>query len=401
LRLRRAAPALALLAAIVSCRSAPAPPPLPTPLPTPTPDVVAVAPPRIHDDLPRESLIAAIDREIEAAPTRIGTARCSAGEVAGALIGLRQAAQEPSSDLSAYVTEHFAFARSTGRAGGALFTGYYEPVLTGRRRREGAFVYPLYQRPDDLIEIRLGDFDADWAGVTIYGRVSAGKLAPYHSRRAIDGDYVLDGRGLEIAWLDDPVSRYFLHVQGSGMIDLEDGTQLRVGFGGSNGRPYTSIGRLLLDEGALGPGQATAAAIQQYLRAHPERRDEVLFRNERYVFFREVADGPIGRLGVKLTDGRSAAIDAALYPLGALAYVETNAPVVDDAGTAIGQRPLRRLVLAQDTGAAITGPGRVDLFFGTGDQAGREAGAMSARGELYWLTPKSCAERTTRGTPAS
>jgi len=391
LRLRRSTAALTLLAALVSCRRAPAPPAaVPTPLPTPTPDVVAVTPPKIHDDLSRESLITAIDREIEGAPTRIGTAGCAAGDVASALIGLRQAAEEPDTDLSAYVAEHFAFERSTGRAGGALFTAYYEPVLSGRRRREGTFVYPLYARPDDLIEIRLGDFDKDWAGVTIYGRVSAGKLAPYHSRRAIDAEHALDGRGLEIAWLDDPVARYFLQVQGSGIVELEDGNRMRVGFAGSNGRPYTSIGRPLLDDGSLAPGQATATAIQQYLRAHPERRDEIMLRNERYVFFREVADGPIGRLGVKLTDGRSAAIDASLYPLGGLAYVETEAPELDESGTMIGQRPLRRLVLAQDTGAAITGPGRVDLFLGTGTRAGLEAGAMSARGELYWLTPRSC-----------
>jgi membrane-bound lytic murein transglycosylase A len=349
-----------------------------------------VTPPKIHDDLSRESLITAIDREIEGAPTRIGTAGCAAGDVASALIGLRQAAEEPDTDLSAYVAEHFAFEHSTGRDGGALFTAYYEPVLPGRRLREGTFVYPLYARPDDLIEIRLGDFDKDWAGVTIYGRVSAGKLAPYHSRRAIDAEHALDGRGLEIAWLDDPVARYFLQVQGSGIVELEDGNRMRVGFAGSNGRPYTSIGRPLLDDGSLAPGQATATAIQQYLRAHPERRDEIMLRNERYVFFREVADGPIGRLGVKLTDGRSAAIDASLYPLGGLAYVETEAPELDESGTMIGQRPLRRLVLAQDTGAAITGPGRVDLFVGTGNQAGLEAGAMNARGELYWLTPRSC-----------
>jgi membrane-bound lytic murein transglycosylase A len=347
-------------------------------------------PPKVHDDLPRETLVAAIDRELEGAPTRIGSVSCAAGEVATALIGLRQAAVRPDSDLAAYLAEHFIFERSTGRAGGALFTGYYEPILTGRRNRGGPFVYPLYERPDDLIEIRLADFDADWTGVTIYGRVSGGKLAPYHSRREIDRDGVLEGRGLEIAWLDDPVSRYFLQIQGSGIIELEDGTRLRLGFGASNGKPYTSIGRLLVEEGSLGGEPATAPAIQAFLRAHPERRDEVMFRNERYIFFREVADGPIGRLGVKLTDGRSVAVDATLYPLGALAYIETESPVVDSSGKPIGRQPLRRLVLAQDSGAAITGPGRVDVFFGSGERAGLEAGAMSARGELYFLVPREC-----------
>jgi len=390
-RLRRSPAALALLAALLSCRTVPAPPPArPTPVPTPTPDVVSVAPPKVHDDLPRETLVAALDREIEGAATRLGSAACPSGDVESALVGLRQAAVEPDADLPAYLAENFTFTRSTGRAGGTLFTGYYEPILSGRRQREGAFIYPLYERPDDLVEIRLGDFDADWADMTIFGRVSRGKLAPYHSRRAIDGEGVLDGRALEIAWLDDPVSRYFLHVQGSGILELEDGSRMRVGYGGSNGRPYTSIGRSLLEDGSLVPGQATAPAIQAYLRTHPERRDEVMFRNERYIFFHEVADGPVGRLGVRLTDGRSVAIDASLYPLGSLAYIETEAPLVDSTGKALGQQPIRRLVLAQDTGAAITGPGRVDVFFGSGERAGLEAGAMSARGELYFLTPRSC-----------
>jgi membrane-bound lytic murein transglycosylase A len=352
--------------------------------------LVRVEPPEIDDDLGRDTLVAAIDRDLEAA-TRIGSVSCSAADRARALGDLRQAASLPDTDLADYVRARFEFYRSGGREGGALFTGYFEPILDGRRRREGAFVHPLYRRPDDLIEIRLGDFADGWAGVTIYGRVAGGKLAPYYTRREIDGDHVLDGRGLETAWLDDPVARYFLQVQGSGILRLEDGTELRVGFAGSNGKPYTSIGRLLVDDGSLLAGQATAPAIQAFLRAHPERRDEILFHNERYVFFREVADGPIGRLGVKLTAGRSIAVDVSLYPLGTLAYVETQAPRVDSAGQPAGRRPLHRLVLAQDSGAAIAGPGRVDLFFGTGDAAGLVAGSMSSRGELYFLVPRECA----------
>jgi len=251
-------------------------------------------------------------------------------------------------------------------------------------------VHPLYRRPDDLIEVRLGDFDPHFDGTTIYGRVERGKLAPYHTRREIDRERALDGRGLELAWLDDPVGRYFLQVQGSGILLLEDGSKMRVGFAGANGKPYASIGRLLADDGALGEEHPTAPAIQAYLRAHPERRDDVLERNERYVFFRETADGPIGSLGVKLTAGRSIAVDPSLYPLGALAWVETQAPIVDAAGRATGRRPLHRLAIAQDTGAAIRGPGRVDVFFGTGAAAGLEAGSMSERGELYLLRPRSC-----------
>jgi len=393
-RLRRfPGPAALVFVFVVSCRTAPRPPPpaLPTPLPTATPDLVRATPPDVVDDLPRDSLVVAIDRDLEAGE-RIAAPSCSASETSRALVALRDAAARPDADLAAFVREQFVFGRSTGRSGGALFTGYYEPVLTGRRRRDGTFVYPIYRRPDDLIEIRLGDFDAAFAAITIYGRVAGGKLAPYYTRREIDGDRVLAGRGLEIAWLDDPVARYFLHIQGSGIIQLEDGAAQRVGFASSNGKPYTSIGRLLADDGSLGAEKPTAPAIQAFLRAHPERQDDVLFQNERYVFFREVVDGPLGHLGVKLTDGRSIAVDASLYPLGSLGYITTEA--------SSGHTPLRRLVLVQDTGGAITGPGRVDVFFGTGDQAGEEAGVMSARGELYFLVPRACASRAASESPS-
>jgi len=351
---------------------------------------VRVEPPVVDDDLDRASLVAAIDRDLEAA-TRIRSLSCSPADLARALGNLRQAASLAETDLGDFVRTHFEFYRSAGRQGGTLFTGYFEPILEGRRRPGGSFVHPLYRRPGDLIEIRLGDFGGEWEGTTIYGRVAGGQLVPYYTRREIDGDRALDDRGLEFAWLDDPVARYFLQVQGSGILRLEDGTELHVGFAGSNGRPYTSIGRLLVDDGSLPAGQATAPAIAAFLRAHPERRDEVLFHNDRYVFFREVDDGPIGRLGVKLTAGRSIAVDVSLYPLGALAYVETEGPLVNSAGQPTGPQPLRRLVLAQDTGAAIAGPGRVDLFFGSGDVAGLEAGTMSSRGELYFVVPRECA----------
>ncbi len=386
---RYAAAVVSLGALLAACRPAPGPAPLPTPLPSPTPELLRVEPPLVSDDLSRESLLEAIDRDLVAAE-RIGTPDCPGPVLAHALGGLRDAARRPETDLAQYVRDRFEFRRSTGREGGALFTGYYEPVLAARRKAKGGFLYPLYRRPDDLIEIRLGDFDADWSGITIWGRVADGKLYPYYTRREIDRGGVLAGRRLEIAWLDDPVARYFLQVQGSGVLRWEDGALAHVGFAGSNGKPYTSIGRLLADEGALGAERATAPGIQRYLRAHPERRDEVILQNERYVFFGEVADGPVGRLGVKLTEGRSIAIDPSRYPLGWLAYVETRAPVVDPSGIMTGYRPLRRLALMQDTGAAITGPGRADVFFGTGERSGLEAGSMSERGELYLLTPVEC-----------
>jgi peptidoglycan lytic transglycosylase A len=381
-----------LLALLSSCR--PSPPPPTAPVPTPTPaappaaDLVRVDPPTIVDDLPRESLIAAIDQDVVAG-RRLAALDCPAAKFADALLALRESALQPTSDLAATVRSTFDFYRSTGRHGGALFTGYYQPIVEGRRQRTGAFSYALYRRPDDLVEVPLGDFSAAWTGITLHGRVERGKLAPYYSRREIDGEHALDGRGLELVWLDDPVARYFLQVQGSGIVHLEDGSSLQVGFAGSNGRPYTSIGRVLADSGVLAE-PPTAPAIQRYLRAHPDLRDGVLFRNPRYVFFRETPAGPVGTLGVTLTAGRSIAVDASHYPLGALAYVVTEPRVAGGPAAPAVRPPVRRLVLAQDTGAAISGPGRIDLFFGSGEVAGLEAGTLSVRGDLYLLAPRAC-----------
>ena len=396
---RRALATLSFAIFLAGCR--PAPPPPASPSPSPAPDLVRVEASELTalgDDAPRETLVAAIDHDVESLGRRpadeiirLADAACSVAEMQKSLAALREAAATSGSgDLAAYARGHFAFYHSAGRPDGALVTGYFEPIVDGRRSRQGEFVYPLYGRPEDLIEVHLGDFFTDGSGRTIAGRVAGGKLEPYPSRREIDGDNVLAGRGLELAWLDDSVARYFLHVQGSGMVRLADGSTFRVGFAASNGKPYTSIGSLLAADGSLGGEAASAPAIQHFLRSHPERRDEILFRNERYVFFHEIADGPIGKLGVKLTEGRSIAVDAALYPLATLAYLATEAPTVDSSGQATGRRPLRRFVLAQDTGVAITGPGRLDLFFGSGPAAGLEAGYMSEGGELYFLMPREC-----------
>jgi membrane-bound lytic murein transglycosylase A len=264
-------------------------------------------------------------------------------------------------------------------------------VLAARRRAEAGFVYPPYRRPGDLIEIRLGEFDPEWSDVTIWGRVADGKLAPYYTRRQIDGEKALAGRGLELAWLDDPVARYFMAtwIRAS----------LRAGRRPRSPTPGSPVEWQAVHEHRTERSRTSASSarsvrrrprIQAYLRAHPERRDDALFRNERYVFFAEAPTAPVGRLGVKLTDGRSIAVDPSFYPLDWLAYIETTAPVVDPSGKMRASRPLRRLMLMQDSGAAITGPGRADIFFGTGEQSGLEAGSMSQRGEFYLLTPVEC-----------
>lgn len=250
-------------------------------------------------------------------------------------------------------------------AGNILLTGYYEPLIEGNLEPGGEYQYPIYQRPDDL-------------------------SSPYYSRRDIDCLRVLQGKGYELAWLKDPWERFVLHVQGSGQIRLPNGEVLRVGFAASNGRPYRSIGRVLVERGFLGENELSLRRVKEFLQQHPEVIEETFNANERYVFFRSIPgpEGPIGALGFSITAGRSVATDHTIFPPGALAYLVTQQPVFNEAGKFWSRRTLRRFVLNQDTGAAMKGPGRVDLFMGSGEQAGMTAGEMSEGGKIYFLLAK-------------
>ena len=240
-----------------------------------------------------------------------------------------------------------------------LITGYYEPELLGSRTRGSAYQVPLYAPPPDLASARQ----------------------PYFSRDEIERG-ALAGRNLEIVWLADPVDAFFLHVQGSGRVRLPDGRVLRVGFAGSNNHAYVAIGRELVRDGQIPEGEATAPRIRAWLAANPDRRAEMLARNPRFIFFRITeGDGPVGAQGVALTPGRSLAVDPTHLPLGI--------PLWLDAVDPLNRMPMRRLVVAQDTGNAIRGPVRADLFLGAGQDAETRAGVMRDRGRLYLLVPKT------------
>ena len=270
-----------------------------------------------------------------------------------------------------------------------LVTGYYEPVIPGRLERDNDFCYPLYGIPPDLITIELASFDpARFPGERLVGRLQGNRMLPYFTRAEIDGEKKLEPYEGQLAWLKDPVDAFFLQVQGSGIIQLADGRYLRIGYAGANGRPYRSIGRILIDRGVISREEMSLQAIRSYLRNHPEIRDEVMWQNESYVFFRWVKEGPLGSLNVPLTAGRSIATDPRYLPRGALAYLETRQPRIDETGQITNREPLRRWVLNQDTGGAIKGPGRVDLFWGTGDDAEERAGRMKHPGQLYLLIKK-------------
>ncbi len=266
-----------------------------------------------------------------------------------------------------------------------LLTGYYEAELEGALFPGGAYRVPIYAKPPDLVTVHLGRFRADLDGVRIVGRVEDGRLVPYHSREAIDGGALGMGAA-ELLWSDDPVDVFFLHIQGSGRVRLPDGSFRRIGFAASNGRDFTAIGRALLEEGKVPRSQASMQGIRAWLRANPGEAAEIMQRNARYIFFRWIeGEGPIGAQGVPLTPGRSLAVDPKFLPFGAPLYLDTTWPG--------GDKPLRRLVVAQDMGSAIKGPLRGDFYWGSGEAALEYAGRMKQKARFYLLLPKPVAER--------
>ncbi|WP_428376018.1 murein transglycosylase A [Lichenicoccus sp.] len=314
----------------------------------------------------------------------------TAGGKAGDWAGFCQAVQTvPGNDAAALRQVIVAWLQpyAVGDAGqeAALFTGYFEPEYKGALTRDATHRVPVYRRPPDLITVH----DAHGAAVT--GRVQDGHVVPYSTRAQIDHG-ALDGRGLEILWLTDPVDLFFLQVQGSGRVRLPSGQIVRLGYAGRNGDPYTPLGRMLLERGALPPDGISMQTIRAWLAAHPEQAQAVMEANANYVFFRVMDDlrpdqGPPGALGLDLMPLRSAAIDRNFLPLGAPLWIDSATP----SGT-----KLQRLLLAQDLGTDITGPARADVFFGWGEDAAIEAGSMHASGSLVALLPRPPALPETR-----
>ncbi|HZW26797.1 MAG TPA: MltA domain-containing protein [Gallionella sp.] len=266
-----------------------------------------------------------------------------------------------------------------------LVTGYYEPRLSGNRVRTERFRYPLYAVPDDMLTIDMGELYPQLKGLRLRGRVEGKRVVPYYNRAEIDeGRAPLQGR--ELFWVDDAVELFFLQVQGSGRIELPDGTLVKVGYADQNGHPYNSIGRKLVETGELKLEEASMQGIKRWAEQNPQKLPALLAQNPSYVFFRELPNGlsaPLGALGVPLTEAYSIAIDPRTVPLGAPVFLATTRP---DNG-----EPLQRLMLAQDTGGAIKGAVRADFFWGYGDEAGAMAGKMKQKGEMWVLLPKGMA----------
>ena len=394
---RRAASAAALCVALAGCQTV-APPPSPTPVPAPPVAAPrAVFAPAAWSDLPGwndDSVAAAWPaftvgcRALLADPRKraVWQAPCTEGaKIDGADAGT----------VRAFFLEHFSPYRVAAADGGdtGLVTGYYEPLLAGSRTRTDAFAVPLYGPPDDLLTIDLAALFPELKDKRVRGRVEGRKVVPYWSRGDLEADPArLAGKAL--VFVADPVEAFFLEIQGSGRIELADGTVLRLNYADQNGHPYKSIGRVLIDRGELTPDRSSMQAIRAWAQAHPDKTRALLDENPSYVFFREVAapapgsldariDGPHGALGVPLLAERTIAVDPRAIPLGAPVYLATtmpNSPI-----------PLERLVLAQDTGGAIRGVVRADFFWGFGPRAGQYAGRMRQQGRMWLLWPKGAA----------
>ncbi len=284
----------------------------------------------------------------------------------------------------AFFETRFRAHEVAGRDGApdGLITGYYEPLLYGSLVRTQRFRYPLYKRPDDLVTVDLGELYPELQGKRVRGRLDGRRVVPYYSRADIsNGKRPPDDDVL--VWVDDPVALFFLEIQGSGRVQLPDGRMLQVGYADQNGYPYVAIGRTLVQSGALKLEDATLPAIRAWLDAHPDQVATVLNSNPSYVFFTvrdPDASGPVGALNVPLLPERSVAVDPAYIPLGSPVWLDTTLPGGEPA-------PFRRLEFAQDTGGAISGPARADLFLGFGGKAENLAGEMRQRGKLYVLLP--------------
>jgi membrane-bound lytic murein transglycosylase A len=368
-----------------------------------TPKAWSQTPPAVSDDLDAESLRAAIRRSLvfleRMPPDRtVGEQprRLTAGEVKNSLQVFERLLDQWSCAecIAREVSARFELLASSEdeRLSEVLFTGYYQPVIDGSLVPTDEFRYPVYGRPPDLISAELVTVSPEAKVESVTGRVSGEQFMPYYTRQEIDDGGALRSRGLELVWVKDPIDLFFLHIQGSGMIRLPDGQQLRVGYAAQNGRPYRSIGRLLIDSGKASREEMSMQWLRRYLTDHPQERGAIFSYNQSYVFFRPTTDGPLGSLEVPLTDGRSIATDARLFPKGALAVIQTEVPVIDAAGQLTGWRPLTRFVLNQDTGGAIRGPQRADIYFGSGDAAGGRAGYMNRAGKMFFLVLKKQAE---------
>ncbi|MFQ6067442.1 MAG: MltA domain-containing protein [bacterium] len=296
-------------------------------------------------------------------------------------------------ELNRLIRKHFNIYLACGEEdqGRVLFTGYYSPIYKASLRRRSDYQYPLYLKPLDLKVAELGEFDARLEGEKIVYRIDKNRdeIVPYYTRKQIVQEKVLKGKNLELVYLKSKLDRFYLMIEGSGKIMLEDGKSFWANYAANNGRPYTSVGKLLREDGKVSPGELTLQGIKKYFAHHPQEIDHYLNQNQRFIFHRKEEDGPYGAPEIKLTPLRSLAVDKSIFPLGALAYIQYQAPRLNKAGKVEGEAEYSHFVFCQDSGVAIRGPGRADLYFGEGDQVLKRAERTKSWGRLYFLVKKN------------
>ena len=257
------------------------------------------------------------------------------------------------------------------------FTSYYEAVIRASYKKDGKYKYPIYGRPTDLAEINLRDFDAELPDMRLVGRVENGKFVPYYNRRDIEKNGI---KAPVLMWGDDLVDIHFMQIQGSAVAKMADGSEVRIGFADSNGHKFKGIGSILLQKGHIKSGEVSMPKIREWLRANPQKAEELMHENNRYIFQRITnADGPVGAYGISLTAGRSLAVDTRYIPLGSMLWLDTVSP---------DKRSIRKVVFAQDIGSAIKGVVRGNYFWGHGEEALEYAGRMNSVGKYYIFAPK-------------
>jgi membrane-bound lytic murein transglycosylase A len=356
-------------------------------------ELTGSARPRLQDDLDRSSLSQAVGRSLSylrALPADVTFT------MAGRTVGLDQfirslaafqkilQANPTDKELQETVRRDFELFQAAGTRSNPdrdmLVTGYFQPVLEGSLTRTPPYLYPVYSIPEDLVVKTYPGI-----GKKLIGRLDGGIFFPYWTRQEIEQQNRAAGN--ELVWLKDPLDVFFLHIQGSGIIRLRDNSLRGIHYAIKNGHPYRSIGKFMVDTGRITLAEASMDSIRRYFNSHPEEQQEILFANPSYIFFNWTdALGAIGNLEQELTPGRSIAVDQSCFPAGGLAFLTTRHPVFEPGtGKFGGWKSISRFVLAQDTGSAIRGTGRVDLFWGAGDQAGEAAGHMKEAGKLYFL----------------
>ncbi|MDY0377401.1 MAG: MltA domain-containing protein [Desulfobacterales bacterium] len=296
--------------------------------------------------------------------------------------------------LREFIAANFRVYRSTGKDGSSrvLYTGYYEPVLEGSLHSSEKFSCPVLSLPDDLITADLSLFSDELKGKKITGRIEQNRLIPYPERREIEAGAIREN-AKPLAWVHDPVDLFFLQIQGSGKINLAEGGHMNVHFHASNGRPYRSIGKHLIETGKIDRKEMSMQRIRSYLTEHPEAVSEILNQNPSYVFFKTEEQGPLGCFGFPLTPGRSIALDRRIFPPAALVYITARKPLIDEEGNIQSWTEFGRFALNQDTGGAIRGPARADIFWGNGPYARIAAGHLQHDGALCFLVLKPDASK--------